>query len=170
MRRPPRRRGTPLLDRGVLVRAYLVLGMAEALVAMAGFGLVWWQQGFDLEQLRRLSEPLLHHSAPAAVMTVARQASTVTFVLIVAGQMGVLLACRSRTAPFWRQLRVRNRLFWLGLLSEPLVAGSLVLAPGLAQVFGMAPLPPPWLGWLLLAPAAVLLADTLHKSLRLDPR
>jgi hypothetical protein len=31
-------------------------------------------------------------------------------------------------------------------------------------VFATAPFPPAWLGWMVLAPLAVLLADTLHKA------
>lgn len=46
------------------------------------------------------------------------------FALIVAGQMGALLACRSDSLPFWRLLLVPNPLLWLGLLSEPLLAGG----------------------------------------------
>jgi len=65
----------------------------------------------------------------------------------------------------WRRLRVSNRLFWSGLFSEPVVASGLILLPPLAQVFGMMPLPAGWLGWLILSPVAVLLADTLHKRL-----
>ncbi|MBM5803836.1 MAG: cation-transporting P-type ATPase [Cyanobacteria bacterium K_DeepCast_35m_m2_155] len=166
MRRAPRRRGAPLLDRAVLVRAYLVLGMAEALVAMAGFGLVWLHQGVGLEQLRSLAQPLLHRSADAATQDLATQASTMTFALIVAGQMGALVACRSREAFVWSRLQVANGLFWLGLLSEPLVAGLLMLTPALAPLFGLTTLPPGWLAWLVVAPAAVLLADTLHKGMQ----
>jgi len=101
--------------------------------------------------------------AGSAKLHVARQASTVTFLLIVAGQMGTLMACRSRFAPFWSRLRVDNGLFWIGVLSEPVVAGLLVLLPALAAAFGLSPLPLPWLGWLGWGTVAVLLADTLYK-------
>jgi len=137
MRQPPRRRGAPLLNRAVLVRAYLVLGLSEAVVSMGAYLLLLDQNG--------------------------RQASTLTFLLIVAGQMGALLACRSASLPFWQRLRVPNRLFWLGLLSEPMIAALLVLVAPLAAVFSMEPLPRTWLGWLMLAPLLVLMADTLHK-------
>jgi Ca2+-transporting ATPase len=137
MRQPPRRRGAPLLNRSVLLRAYLVLGLSEAVVSMGAY-LLLLDRG-------------------------SRQASTLTFALIVAGQMGALLACRSTSLPFWQRLRVPNGLFWLGLLSEPMIAVLLVLITPLAAVFSMEPLPRPWLGWLPLAPLAVLLADTLHK-------
>lgn len=139
MRRPPRHRHAPLLTRAVLLRAYLVLGLVEALVSMGGY--LW----------------VLPHGQ--------RQASTLTFVLIVAGQMGALLACRSSIRPFWQLLSRANPLFWAGLLSEPLVAAVLVLVAPVAAVFGMEPIPRHWLGWIGLAPLAVLLADSLHKHL-----
>jgi len=163
MRQPPRPRGQALLSRAVLIRAYLVLGLAEAVVAMAGDLSVWAHQGISLSALRSLAPALQQHTAPVAIKALATQASTLTFVLIVAGQMGVLFACRSSVQPFWQRLQVPNPLFWGGLISEPVMAAALVLTPPLAAVFGLTPLPLDWLGWLGLAPLAVLLADTLHK-------
>jgi Ca2+-transporting ATPase len=163
MRRPPRPRSQALLNRAVMVRGYLVLGLTEAAVAMAGYLLVWRTQGVGLMELRALAPALLHHRAPAALQAVQTQASTVTFALIVAGQMGALLACRSDFRPFWQVLRRPNRLLWLGFASEPVVAAILVLVPPLAEAFGTAPFPSAWLGPMLLAPLAVLTADSLHK-------
>jgi len=163
---PPRPRHQALLNRPVMVRAYLVLGLVEALIAMGGYVLVWRHHGVDWMALRALApQLLLHHRAPLAMEAVARQASTVAFCLIVAGQMGALLACRSESRPFWTMLRVPNPWLWLGLASEPVLAALLVLMPALAGVFAMVPFPLAWLGWMALAPVAVLLADTLHKAL-----
>ncbi len=166
MRRPPRRRGLPLLNRAVMLRAYLVLGLANAIASMAGYLLVWRWHGVGWGELRTLAPALLHHTATPAAQAIQNQAGTVAFTLIVAGQMGALLACRSDWQPFWATLRRPNRLLWLGLLSEPLVAGSLILVPALAAVFGTAPFPTPWLAPMLAAPLLVLAADTLHKRLR----
>jgi Ca2+-transporting ATPase len=166
MRRPPRPRGQPLLNRPLLLRAYLVLGVVEGAAAMAGYLLVWRASGVDLNDLQRLAPSLLHHTAPPALEEIQRRASTVAFALIVACQMGNLLACRSETLPFWRRLRVPNPLLWVGFLSEPLVAAGLVLIPSLAAVFDLAPLPLRMLAPMALAPLAVLLTDTLHKGLR----
>jgi len=79
--------------------------------------------------------------------------------------MGALLACRSSIRPFWQLLSGANPLFWAGLASEPLIAAVLVLVTPVAAVFGMEPVPRSWLGWIGLAPLAVLLGDTLHKRL-----
>jgi magnesium-transporting ATPase (P-type) len=87
----------------------------------------------------------------------------VAFCLIVAGQMGALLACRSDRRPFWELLPTPNPLLWLGWWSEPVLAGTLVLVPAIAAGFELARFPFPYLGPIALAPLAVLLADTVHK-------
>ncbi|KEF41973.1 MAG: HAD family hydrolase [Cyanobium sp. CACIAM 14] len=166
MRVPPRPRDRPLLDRAVMVRGYLVLGLAESLTALAGYLLVWRHEGIPWSTLRSLAPQLLHGTAPAAVEAIQRQAGTMAFCLIVAGQMGALLACRSDSRPAWETLWLPNRLLALGLLSEPVAAGCLVLLPPLAAVFGMVPFPPGWLGLMALAPLLVIGADTLHKGAR----
>jgi len=95
----------------------------------------------------------------------ARQASSVAFATIVAGQMGALLACRTESLPFWQLLDRPNRWLWLGLLSELLLAALLVLLPALAAVFALAPFPLAWLGWIAITTLVVLLADTAQKAL-----
>lgn len=163
MHQPPRRRDLPLLNRPLMVRAYLVLGLVEGLLSMAGYLLVWHNNGVDLSALQQLAPDLLHHRAAPAVQAIQQRASTVAFCLIVAGQMGALLACRSDRRPFWELLANPNPLLWLGWLSEPVVAGLLVLVAPIAAVFDMARFPLGYLGPIALAPVAVLAADTLHK-------
>ncbi|MFO0037608.1 MAG: cation-translocating P-type ATPase [Synechococcaceae cyanobacterium] len=164
MHRAPRRRGQPLLDRAVMVRAYLVLGLAEAIASMGGYLLVWRWHGVGWAELQALAPALLHQSAPPPLQAIQAQASSVAFALIVAGQMGALLACRSDRLPFWSTLRRPNRLLWLGFLSEPLVAACLILVPALAAIFGTAPFPLRWLGPMGLATLLVLAVDTAAKG------
>jgi Ca2+-transporting ATPase len=165
MRQPPRPRDLPLLNRPLLVRAYLVLGVVEGVIAMAGYLLVWWNNGVALAALQQLAPDLLHHRAAPALLAIQHQAATVAFCSIVAGQMGALLACRSDRRPFWELLPIPNPLLWLGWISEPVVAGTLVLVAPLATASAMAPFPLPYLGLIAITPVAVLLADTLHKLL-----
>ncbi|KAF0652615.1 cation transport ATPase [Cyanobium sp. Copco_Reservoir_LC18] len=166
MRLAPRPRGLPLLNRAVMVRAYLVLGLVEGLVAMAGYLLTWRANGVGWSQLRLLAPQLLHHTADAGVVAIQQQATTVTFCLIVAGQMGTLLACRSERRPAWETLGRPNRWLGLGLVSEPLLASALVLLAPVAAVFGMRPFPMAWLGPMALAPLLVILVDALDKHWR----
>ncbi|MFM7464516.1 MAG: HAD-IC family P-type ATPase [Cyanobium sp.] len=164
MNAPPRARGLPLLNRAVMVRAYLVLGLTEAALSMGGYLKVWADHGVPLHQLQRLAPQLLHHTAEPWVAGVQTRASTLAFALIVAGQMGALLACRSDRLPVWRLLGVPNPLLWWGLLSEPLLASALILLPALAGVFGFLPLSPGDGPLLVGAPLVVLLVDTAHKA------
>ena len=165
MHQPPRPRELPLLNRTLMVRAYLVLGLAEGLISMAGYLIVWRNHGVNLAALQQLAPDLLHHRAAPAVLAIQQEASTVAFCLIVAGQMGALLACRSDRRPFWDLLPIPNRLLWLGCFSEPVVAGILLLVPPIAAAFELAPFPLAYLGPIALAPFAVLLVDTVHKRL-----
>jgi Ca2+-transporting ATPase len=165
MRQPPRPRDLPLLNRSLMVRAYLVLGLVEGLTSLAGYLLVWRNNGVGLAALQQLAPDLLHHRATAEVLAIQHQAATVAFSAIVAGQMGALLACRSDRRPFWELLPIPNPLLWLGFFSEPVVAGLLVLVAPIAVVFDLARFPLGYLGPIAIAPVAVLLADTLHKGL-----
>jgi Ca2+-transporting ATPase len=160
MRRPPRQRDQPLLDRPLMIRAYLVLGLTEALAALAAYLLAWRSQGVGWAELRRWAPLLLHHQAPAAVELLQRQASSLCFAAIVAGQVGALLACRQRGWRGWH----RNPLLWSGVALEIGFTALLVLWPPLADTFAMAPFPRAWLGWLLLPPLLVLMADRLHQQ------
>jgi calcium-translocating P-type ATPase len=164
MRAPPRNRDEPLLNRPVMVRAYLVLGLTEAALSLGGYLKVWRDHGVSLPQLRQLAPQLLHHTALPWVEGVQQQASTLAFALIVAGQMGALLACRSDSLPFWRLLGVSNPLLWLGFISEPLLASGLILLPALAAIFAFLPLSPGHWPLLVAAPCLVLLADTAFKA------
>ena len=176
MHRPPRPRQAPLLDRPLMVRAYLVLGLTEALMAMAGYLVFWHQAGVTWGELRLLAPQLLHDQAPAAMVLLQHQASSVAFGLIVFGQIGVVMACRSSgSSSSLRLLLSRgwrtNGLLWFGVGIELLFLAVLVLVQPVAEVFAMAPFPSPWLGWMLLAPWVVLLVDdrfrpqqSLHSS------
>jgi len=164
MRAPPRNRDEPLLNRPVMVRAYLVLGLTEAALSLGGYLKVWRDHGVTLPQLRQLAPQLLQHTALPWVEGVQQQASTLAFALIVAGQMGALLACRSDSLPFWRLLGVPNPLLWLGFISEPLLASGLILLPAFAAIFAFLPLSPGHWPLLVAAPCLVLLADTAFKA------
>ncbi len=164
MHRPPRSRLEPLLDAGVLRRAFLVLGPLEAGFSMLAYLLVWRQAGVDLPQLQALAPQLLQHSAPAALQAVQLRASSVAFTTIVLGQVGALMACRSEWRPSWRLPGGANPLLWLGLLSELLLLAALLRLPALGAIFSLVPFPVAWLGPMALAPLLIVLVDDLRKA------
>ena len=166
MDQPPRRRSDVLLNRPLMLRAYLFLGLIEGLLAMGGYLLTWRHYGVDLGQLRQLAPALLHHSAPAAVVAIQHQASAVTLGSIVFCQVGNLMACRSDRQSVFRMPAFANGLLWLGMASEWLAFAALLSVPLLAAVFQLAPFPLPLWGWLALCTPTLLLADELRKAWR----
>jgi Ca2+-transporting ATPase len=163
MHQPPRPRQAPLLDRSVMRRSYLFLGLLEASFAMVAYLLVWHRAGVGLGELQALTPQLLHHTAPAHLQAIQLQASSVAFSTIVLSQVGVLLTCRSESRSVWRTLREPNPLLWFGIASELLLLSALVLVPALGSMFSMTPFPLHLLGWLALAPLLILLADDQRK-------
>ena len=166
MHQPPRPRQAPLLDRSVLRRSYLFLGLLEAGFSMSAYLLVWQRAGVGFQALRQLAPQLLQHTAPAPLQALQLQASSVAFCTIVFCQVGVLLACRSERRSGIAMLKVANPLLWLGLLSEGLVLAALLWIPPLARVFALVPTASQWFGVLWLAPLLILLADDLRKAAR----
>lgn len=163
MAQPPRPRQAPLMDRAVMRRSYLFLGLIEATLAMLTYGLVWRHAGVGLAQLRRLAPQIMAHTAPAAIQALQVQASSAAFATIVFCQVGVLLACRSERRSVWRMIGEPNPLLWLGILSELTLLSALLLLPGLGRSFNMAPFPLAYLPWMALAPLLIMLADDLRK-------
>jgi magnesium-transporting ATPase (P-type) len=128
MRRPPRTRRDRLLTPGLLVRAYLFLGVLEASAAMAAFFFVLigggWQWGVPL--------------APTDMLY--RQATTACLTAIVVMQVVNVHLCRSRRRSILSRPLFENRLIWAGIVAA-LVLILLIdyTGPGNA-LFGTAPI------------------------------
>jgi len=162
MRRPPRRKGAPLLDRRLLLRAYLRLGLVQATACMAAWAAVWATRGYDLAALRALTPAILAHAPTAAVAAVQREATSAALAAIVLCQMANVFACRSeRRSTF--AMRGHNPLIAAGLAVEGVLLLAVLEVPALQGVFATAPLP--WQAWPLLAlgPLALLAVDEAVK-------
>ncbi|HET6530865.1 MAG TPA: cation-transporting P-type ATPase [Actinoplanes sp.] len=147
--RGPARTGE-LIDRGVLGRAFGVLGPAEVAASLGAFTVVLLASGW------RWGE-----SPDPALLA---GASGTAFAAIVLGQLANAFACRSGTRPAWR-LPPRGNPLLLGAIAVELVLLLIFLGvPGLSSVLGGAF--PDWRGWLLASAAvpAVLLADAAVKA------
>jgi magnesium-transporting ATPase (P-type) len=146
MDRPPRRRGQNVIDREMLLRSWLILGGVSAVLVTAGFLFTLvaggWRPGVDVT------------SGP--MRTLWHQATTMTFLGIVACQLGTALAARTQHASLRRIGLTSNRLLLWGVAFEVVFAAALVLAPPLGTLFGtsrpaawqlLALLPMPILVW-----------------------
>lgn len=165
MKRPPRPKHKPLLDKSLLMRAYGFLGVIEGLAAMLGFLAVWWSHGYSLADIQRITAAILDHAADATTTAIFIQATTMTVAVIVACQVGNIFACRSETVSALKLGWFNNRLIWVGIASEWVVLIALLQVPVLQDIFMTAPLAPwQWLfliGW----PPLLVLAEELRKQM-----
>ena len=156
MHRPPRRRAQPLLDRGLLLRAYGWLGGIETVLCYIGFLLVYVLAGaLDglrlpwLDRLPRISLP------PEQLYLLA---TTVFFAGVVMAQVGNAFACRTEKERIRQLGLLSNRFLLAGIAAEIAVALALIYVQPLATVFEHVPLPPfVWLGLILYAPVLFML-------------
>jgi magnesium-transporting ATPase (P-type) len=146
--RPPY--GRHLIDRAVLFRSLIVLGLTESIVETAAF-------------LASLSSSGWRPGAPFPSGAPLLVASGAAFTAVVAGQMANAFACRS--ASFWpgRLGWLSNRYVVLAVICEAaMLAGFLYMSP-VAALLGHAP--PTAIGYLVAGSAipAVLLVDAAYK-------
>ncbi|KAF0163853.1 MAG: HAD superfamily P-type ATPase [Rhodocyclaceae bacterium] len=128
MQRPPRARNERLLSWGLLVRAYLFLGVLEAAAAMAVFFFVLeaagWQYGVRLDR----ADPLYLQATSACLAT------------IVVMQMMNVILCRH---PFKSSLSVGlfdNRYILMGIAAELGVILFIIYTAAGNWLFGTAPI------------------------------
>jgi magnesium-transporting ATPase (P-type) len=136
-----------------LLRAYAWLGPLQAALSLGAFFYAYWLDGW---------RPGM--ALPASGFVYAT-ATTMTFVGIVACQVGNAFACRSPNlsvrALGWRT----NPALWIAVAFELALCCAFVYVPPLAKVFGFAPLR--WEHWELVAvyPFMVLGIEELRKRL-----
>lgn len=139
MRRPPRPRSQPVIDGPMLARAWGLLGGISAVLVMALFLLTLhiggWTFGADT------STGELHHTW--------QQATTMTFLGIVACQIGTAMAARTSRSSLIRIGLTTNPMLLWGIAFEIVFAAAVVVLPPLQSVFGTA-VPQLWLLALLI--------------------
>jgi magnesium-transporting ATPase (P-type) len=120
-----------LIDGRLLRRALLILGVTEAVCALATFIAVLYSRGWTW-------------AATPSPSTLAI-ASGSAFVAIALGQMANAFACRSETLPVLRQKLLSNRLLIGAVAAELVLLGVFLGFPPLARLLGGSwPTP---LGW-----------------------
>jgi calcium-translocating P-type ATPase len=154
MDRPPRARGEGVVTRTMLVRAWVVMGSVSALLVMAGFLgsllAAGWSPGDPVGE----GAPL--HDAYV-------QATTMTFLGIVACQVGTAFAARTERAPLATVGVATNRLLLWGIAFELALSAALVTLGPLQSVFDTA-VPGPEALILLAFPLIVWGADEAYRA------
>ena len=161
---PPRAKTKPLMDRALMLRAYGWLGLIEAVLGMAAFFGVWASYGYGWRDIQAVAPDLIAHAAPAPVLLIYTQATTLTLAAIVACQDGNVFACRSDRLSIRDLGWFSNPLIWLGIGVEWVLMVAIITIPALQTIFSTAPLAlHQWL-LLLLCPPLVLGAEELRKA------
>lgn len=157
---PPRPRSERLLNLPLLLRAYLFLGLIEAIVAMSGFFLYLTSQGWTWGAHLDWSSPLY------------KEATTVTFAGIVLAQVANVFACRSDRLSATRSGWFSNPLILWGIAIELILLAVITYTPIGHDIFGTGPVPAWIFGPLALGALMLLLAEEARKIIanRLYPR
>jgi P-type Ca2+ transporter type 2C len=160
MQRAPRRKSQPLVDGRLLRRAFLWLGLIEAILCFGAFYFInnWLDLPFFQALHARIFSMVLHEDQHSLAITVY-------YAGVVMAQIGNAFACRTE----------RNRGRFLGWLSNPtllrgiivevaILLGLIYLKP-LANLFGHVAIPPVlWIG-LIFFPLIIYSLDWIRKML-----
>ncbi|HEU5252048.1 MAG TPA: cation-transporting P-type ATPase [Solirubrobacterales bacterium] len=155
MERPPRRRSEGLIRRSLLIRAWLFLGLISAALEMCAFFYVLLRAGWSPGDATGEGSPL-HHSY--------QQATTMTFLSMVACQVGTAFAARTERASL-RSIGVfSNRLLLWGIAFELALTAVLIYTPVFQSLLGTAALP--WYYLLAVAPFPFIVwgADEMRRA------
>jgi magnesium-transporting ATPase (P-type) len=151
---PPRPRSEGVIRGELLFRAWGVLGLSSAVLVLAGFLITLLRAGWQPGDPVGAGTPL--HQAYL-------QATTMSFLGIVACQLGTAFAARTRLASL-RTVGLRSNRFLLwGIGFEVAFSLLLVYLPPVARLFGLAGPPAADLVLVLAFPVLVWGADELRK-------
>jgi len=128
MQRPPRPRGERLLDRSLMLRAYLFLGPLEAIAAMAAYFFVLHSSGWQFGTALAANDPLY------------LQSTTACLAAIIAMQVVNVFLCRHPSLSAFSRGHHFNRMIVWGIVFELLLLAFIVYTPWGNALFGTAPL------------------------------
>ncbi|MCZ2524081.1 cation-translocating P-type ATPase [Streptomyces sp. HB2AG] len=156
MARPPRKRTENIIRVPMLLRAWLFLGVICAALAMSGFFLVLLRAGWHPGDPTGPGEPL-HHAY--------RQATTMTFLGMITGQIGTAFAARTERASLRSIGFFSNRLLLWGIAFELALAALFIYAPPFQDLLGTAALTPAMVALTVPFPFVVWGADEIRRLL-----
>jgi len=154
MQRPPRRLNERLVDFSLIGRAYLFLGIIEAVAAMSVFMLVLHAGGWHYGEALAATHPLYLQATTACLST------------IIVMQVVNVWLCRSERATVLASGLFSNPFLYWGIGAELALILLIDYTNWGNALFGTAPIPAAW--WLLMLPfaAGMLLLEELRKALR----
>lgn len=147
MTKPPRKRGTRLINASILLRS-LYLGLIISAGAIFWVFNVWSSGGWTFGQ-SIVPDPVIYARGTTVMMTG-----------IMLGQLGNLFAARTSSKSAFQLSPLRNRWLFLGILAQFCIMAAIIYLPFLQPLFGTAPLlSSDWLFLFTLAPIALLVEE-----------
>ena len=155
MDRPPRPRSEGVIQKALLIRAWVFLGLIEAALVLAGFFFVLLRAGWAWGDPTGPGTPL-HETY--------LQATTMTFAGIVTCQIGTAIAARTEHASLRQVGFFNNPLLLWAIATEIAFLAAIVLLPPLQAIFGTRPLGWPETAMLCVFPVIVWSTDELRRA------
>jgi magnesium-transporting ATPase (P-type) len=149
---PPRSQKEPLLNRRLMLKAFLWYGLIASALAMLGYFFLNNRLGWP-------GVPL------AAAGTNYAMATTMTLAAIVFAQIGAVFAVRTDKLSAFTAGLTSNKLILVGVATEIILISLLMYLPPLHNVFGTAPLGIAEWAFLACVPVVVLALDEARKAL-----
>jgi P-type Ca2+ transporter type 2C len=143
MKRPPRPKTKPLIDRGLLWHSFGWLGLIEVILCYTGFFFVLFVSGnlgafLPIASSLRIPAILF---TPMSLYGAYAIANTVYHAGVVTSQIGNAFACRTETAHNTAMGWFSNKFLWMGIGAELLIIILLIYVPFLAGIFNHVQIP-----------------------------
>jgi potassium/sodium efflux P-type ATPase len=151
MDKPPRSTKDRLLNRPIVIKAFLWYGMVESIVCMAAYFFVNILNGWP-------NVPLANSGL------IYRQATTMTLASIVFCQIGMVLNCRTERQSVFKVGLFANKRVIFGIVFEIFLLSAIIYVPFLQSIFNTAPIGiKEWL-FLIVLPIPIVLIEELRKA------
>lgn len=154
MDHPPRSLNEHVIDFPMLKRAYLVIGLVQSLFTMLVFYLFYWTNGFFGQWLDLPDKGNLYNSATGIALAA-----------IVMSQIGNGIVQRSERVSVFKLPLFRNRLLWIGILSEVLFILMIIYVPFFNNIIGTGPFDLKYWPILMLGIPLTILTDEIYKRI-----
>lgn len=153
MDQPPRSTKDTLLNKHLIIKAFLWYGLLESIVCMAAYFFVNYIHGWP------------DASLAAESTIVYKQATTMTLASIVFCQIGMVLNCRTVNQSVFKVGLFSNKRILFGIVFEVLLLCTIIYVPFLQGIFNTAPIGiQDWL-FLIILPFPILLLEEGRKAI-----
>ena len=152
MNKPPRNLAEPLLNKQIILKAFLWYGILESIVSMFAYFFVNYTNGFSTSGL-----------APEG-SHIYDVATTMTLAGIVFSQIAAVMNCRTENESVFKKGLWKNRTINIGIIFEIFFLILIMYVPLLQGAFGTAPIGVKSWIFLFCIPPIILMIEEIRKA------